>query len=74
MTNIGVRPTFHQPSATVVETHLLDVDRDLYGARLRVSFLQRIREERTFDGMDALKAQIAADCQRARTLLAQIPR
>ena len=74
VTNIGVRPTFHQPSATVVETHLLDVDRDLYGARLRVSFLQRIREERTFDGMDALKAQIAADCQRARTLLAQIPR
>jgi len=70
VTNIGVRPTFHQPSATVVETHLLDIERDLYGARMRVSFVQRIRDERTFDGVDALKAQIAADCNRARALFA----
>ncbi len=72
VTNVGVRPTFHQPSATVVETHLLDMERDLYGARLRVSFLQRIRDERTFDGVDALKAQITADCHRARALFTQI--
>jgi riboflavin kinase/FMN adenylyltransferase len=72
VTNIGIRPTFHQPSATVIETHLLDIDRDLYGVRLRVSFLQRIRDERTFDGIDALKAQIAADCDRARALFQQI--
>jgi riboflavin kinase / FMN adenylyltransferase len=72
VTNIGIRPTFHQPSATVVETHLLDVDRDLYGKRLRLSFLQRVRDERTFDGVEALKAQIAADCQRARGLFHQI--
>jgi len=72
VTNIGVRPTFHQPSATVIETHLLDIERDLYDLRLRVSFLQRIRDERTFDGIDALKAQIAADCARARTLFHQI--
>jgi riboflavin kinase / FMN adenylyltransferase len=72
VTNIGVRPTFHQPSATVVETHLLDQDRDLYGVRMRVSFLQRIRDERTFEGVDALKAQIAADIEYARRLFAQI--
>lgn len=72
VTNVGVRPTFHQPSATVVETHLLDIERDLYGVRLRVSFVQRIRDERTFDGVEALKAQIAADCARARTLFAQM--
>lgn len=72
VTNIGVRPTFHQPSAIVIETHLLDVDRDLYGQRLRVSFLQRIRDERTFDGVEALKGQIAADCQRARALFQQL--
>ncbi len=71
VTNIGVRPTFHQPSATVIETHLLDVDRDLYDLRLRLSFLQRIRDERTFDGIEALKAQIAADCARARALFEQ---
>jgi riboflavin kinase/FMN adenylyltransferase len=72
VTNIGVRPTFHQPSAKVIETHLLDMERDLYGVRLRVSFLQRVRDERTFDGVEALKAQIAADCARARALFQQI--
>jgi len=72
VTNIGVRPTFHLPSATVVETHVLDMDRDLYGAPMRVAFVHRIRDERTFDGVEALKAQIAADCQRARALLGQI--
>ena len=72
VTNIGVRPTFHQPSATVIETHLLDQDRDLYDLRLRLSFLQRIRDERTFDGVEALKAQIAADCNKARALFDQI--
>ena len=39
VTSIGVRPTFHEPSATVIETYLLDVERDLYGKRLRVEFL-----------------------------------
>jgi riboflavin kinase/FMN adenylyltransferase len=72
VTNIGIRPTFHQPSARVLETHLLDMERDLYGARMRVSFVQRIRDERTFDGVEALKVQIAADCNRARDLFKQI--
>jgi riboflavin kinase / FMN adenylyltransferase len=72
VTNIGVRPTFHQPSATVIETHLLDIERDLYDAKMRVSFVQRIRDERTFDGVEALKAQIAADCNYARHLFAQL--
>jgi len=72
VTNIGVRPTFHQPSATVIETHLLDMERDLYGQQMRVSFLQRIRDERTFDGVEALKMQIAADCNYARHLFAQL--
>ncbi|MBP1636862.1 MAG: ribF [Acidobacteria bacterium] len=72
VTNIGVRPTFHQPSAVVVEAHLLDREIDLYGAEMRLSFLQRVRDERTFDGVEALKAQIAADCDRARRLFRQI--
>ena len=74
VTNIGVRPTFHLPSAIVVETHVLDMDRDLYGKTMRVAFVHRIREERTFDGVESLKAQISADCQSARRLLATIPR
>jgi riboflavin kinase/FMN adenylyltransferase len=72
VTNIGVRPTFHQPSATVIETHLLDMERDLYGQQMRVSFLQRIRDERTFDGVEGLKAQISTDCNYARHLFAQL--
>lgn len=71
VTNIGVRPTFHQPSATVIETHLLDVDRDLYGARLRVSFIERLRDERTFNSVDELRAHIAADCAHARAFFSQ---
>lgn len=73
VTNIGVRPTFHLPSATVVETHVLDMDRDLYGKPMRVAFVHRIREERTFEGVEALKAQITADCQSAMVLLAKTP-
>ncbi len=72
VTNIGIRPTFHETPARVIETHLLDVDRDLYGARMRLSFVQRVRDERTFDGIEALKGQINADCQRARVLFRQI--
>jgi riboflavin kinase/FMN adenylyltransferase len=72
VTNIGVRPTFHQPSATVIEAHLLDVDLDLYDKQLRLAFVQRVRDERTFGSVDALKAQIAADVAHARTLFHQI--
>ena len=41
---------------------------DLYGASVRVGFVQRLRDERMFDGLDGLRAQIAADCGRARVL------
>ena len=55
-----------------VETHLLDVDRDLYGARIRLSFVQRLRDERAFPDVDALRAQIDADCRAARRLFGHI--
>ena len=54
----------------VLEVHLLDFSGDLYDAQLAVDFVGRIRGETTFSGIDALKAQIAADCQRAREMLA----
>jgi riboflavin kinase/FMN adenylyltransferase len=68
VTNIGVRPTFHDVDAPVVETHLLGFDRPLYGERVRLGFVQRIRDERAFDGPDALRAQIQNDVERARAL------
>ena len=74
VTNVGVRPTFAtdrpEPDGpqTVVETHLLAFDDDLYGRTVRLAFVQRLREERRFDTPEALRAQIGADCGQARTL------
>ena len=47
---------------------MLDFDRDLYGAKLRLGFVQRLRDEKKFDGIDGLKAQIHADRARAQDL------
>lgn len=63
--NVGVRPTFDNPTE-VVEVHLLDGDRDLYGVDLRVGFITRLRAERRFDGPEALAAQIVEDVSAAR--------
>ncbi len=72
VTNIGLRPTFGDVSAPVVEAHLLDIDRDLYGRTLRLSFVQRMRDERAFPDGDALRAQIDADTRSARRLFGRI--
>jgi len=68
VTNIGVRPTFGGTPAPVIETHILGFDRDLYGARLRLGFVQRIRDERAFESVDLLRAQIQADTSRVQAL------
>src|SRR5579871_4470358 len=68
VTNVGVRPTVDASGRTSVETHLLNVDRDLYGAPLRIGFVQRLRDERRFESLDALREQITADVRRARAL------
>jgi len=68
ITNIGTRPTFESGEENVIETHVLDVDKDMYGTKLRLGFVQRLRDEKKFDGVDALKAQIEADRSRARDL------
>ena len=68
ITNIGTRPTVDTSGKTTIETHVFDFDRDLYGMTIRLAFVQRLRDERAFDSLDALKSQIAADCSRARVL------
>ena len=67
--NVGHNPTFGNESLSV-EVHLLDFEGDLYGVRLDVAFLSRIREERKFGSVDELKAQIASDVKVARRILA----
>ena len=72
MTNVGTRPTVDQSGRTTIETHIFDLDRDLYGQPIRVSFVQRLRDERAFESLDALRAQIDADCHRARVLFTHL--
>jgi riboflavin kinase/FMN adenylyltransferase len=72
VTNIGLRPTFASDGRETLETHVLGLDRDLYGARMRLDFVQRLRDERAFPDVDALRAQIEADCRQASHLFRRI--
>jgi riboflavin kinase/FMN adenylyltransferase len=70
--NLGMRPTFGG-SDLRLEVHLFDFAGDLYGRHLRVALVDYIRPEQKFAGLDALKAQIAADAARARVILRATP-
>jgi riboflavin kinase/FMN adenylyltransferase len=72
ITNVGVRPTFESAGAVTVETHVLGLQREIYGAAVSLSFVQRLRDERRFPDVDALKEQIEADIRRARRLFDNI--
>lgn len=72
VTNVGRRPTFGGKEVTI-EAHVLDESIDLYGARVAVSFEHQLRGELTFDGPEALKAQIADDVGAARKALGGRP-
>src|SRR5207237_871535 len=68
VTNVGARPTVDASGRTTVETYVFNLDRDLYGASLRIGFVQRLRDEHRFDSVALLRDQIAADCGQARAL------
>lgn len=73
--NVGTKPTVEAGAAVVAEAHLFDFDgRDLYGEPIRVQFLARLRDERRFASVDALRAQIALDVEAARRVLDGAPR
>jgi riboflavin kinase / FMN adenylyltransferase len=72
VTNLGMKPTFGDAAGATIETHLLRGGRDLYGERLRLYFVQRLRDERRFDSADALKAQIEQDCRQVDLLFERI--
>ncbi|MGH7295589.1 MAG: riboflavin kinase, partial [Polyangiaceae bacterium] len=67
-TNIGLRPTVSGVGRTV-EAFLLGFSGDLYGERLRLHLVGRLRDERKFADLDELKTQILADCAQARRML-----
>ncbi len=66
--NLGLRPTFEK-TVPILEAHLFDFDGDLYGSEIAVALHAFIRDERKFDGLDALTAQIAADVKTARGMM-----
>jgi riboflavin kinase/FMN adenylyltransferase len=73
--NLGKRPTVVEKAPErVMEVHLLGFHGDLYGKRAEVEFYRWIRPEQRFDGVDALRGQIARDCEEARDVLSRVPR
>jgi riboflavin kinase/FMN adenylyltransferase len=66
--SLGVRPTVTDTGRHVLEVHLFDFARDVYGEHVRVEFLARIRDEARYPDLDTLKAQIARDCAVARDI------
>ncbi len=67
--NIGNRPTVAGDDRFLLEVHLFDFDRQVYGQHVAVRFVERIRDEKKFDSFDQLKQQIQADATRARDIL-----
>ncbi|MEL6875807.1 MAG: bifunctional riboflavin kinase/FAD synthetase [Pseudomonadota bacterium] len=67
--NLGIRPTFDPPKE-LLEPYFFDFAEDLYGQTVEVELHHFLRGEQKFDGLDALKAQMEQDCNRARELLA----
>jgi len=68
--NLGVRPSFDPPKE-LLEPYFFDFSGDLYGQTIAVELIEFLRAEAKYDTLDALTDAIAADCDRARTILAQ---
>lgn len=71
--SIGVRPTFGAGNARLVEVYLLDAEINLYGVRLVVEFVAKLRDEERFDSVEELLDQMARDVTTARAILADVP-
>jgi riboflavin kinase/FMN adenylyltransferase len=67
--SVGTNPTFTDAGTLTIEAHLLDFDADLYGRRLRLEIVHRLRDERRFDSSAALMTQIADDIARTRQMV-----
>jgi riboflavin kinase/FMN adenylyltransferase len=68
--SLGTRPAVERDGKLLLEVHLFDFSGDLYGRLVRVEFLRRLREERHYDSLDALRTQIGLDAQQARDFFA----
>ncbi len=73
VSSLGTRPTVHG-TERLLEAHLFDFDGDLYGKRIEVEFVARLRDELRFDGLDALTEQMHRDAEQARSILGMQPK
>lgn len=72
VTNIGIRPTFDEAlGKPIIETHILNFEQDLYGKRIEITFIDRLRDQRKINGPDQLLEQINRDIVRAKQMLAE---
>lgn len=71
--SVGTNPTFTQAGTLSIEAYLLDFSADLYGQRLRIDFVSRLREERRFESIEALVAAIGHDVEQTRQKLSKPP-
>jgi len=67
--SLGVRPTIKGNGESLLEAHLFDFDGDLYGRRIEVEFVAKLRDELKFDSLDAMVRQIDRDAEQARAIL-----
>jgi riboflavin kinase/FMN adenylyltransferase len=72
--NVGVRPTFETGRGVLIETYLIDRTEDLYGTEMRVAFVERLRGEKRFAGVEELIAQMRIDVEDARRVCASFQR
>jgi len=72
LTNMGYRPTLNKDEGIHIETHILGFDEDIYGQKIEIQFMEKIRSEKRFDSFEDLKSQISADLAWAKLYLTQI--
>src|SRR5262245_48042719 len=70
LASLGRRPTVNPVPVPLLEVHLFDFDRDLYGEHIKVRFLKKLRDEKKYEGLDALREAIARDADQAREYFA----
>ena len=70
--NVGTRPTFSGGSKVILETHLFDFNKEIYGCYVEVHFKQKIRDEMHFQSLEQLQAQIIKDVLSAKKIFAEI--
>lgn len=68
ITNVGYRPTFEKQKLVNVETHILEFDGNIYGEKINLAFIQKLRDEQKFSGVDAFLAQIERDKAKAKRI------